>query len=85
MAYPNQAKVHLGIVLQLFFLNGSCHMDHLQREKVLVLVFVPSVTDVFLGVFIKGLLAARRAKVIGLAFVFGRACCGCRVNVHTTH
>jgi hypothetical protein len=52
------------------------------RGLVLMLVFF---ADILLRLFVEGLLAAERAEVIRLAFVFGLASCGCRVNVHSAH
>ena len=50
-----------------------------------MLVLVPKMTDILLGVLIKGLFAARRAEVIGLSFIFRLSGRGRGVNVHATY
>ena len=50
----------------------------------LVCVFV-GFAEIFLRLFIKRLLTTKRAEVIGLSFVFGRASGGRGVNVHMTN
>lgn len=44
-----------------------------------------TLTDILFWIFIEGLLAARRAEVIGLSFVLRRTSRGLGVNVHSTN
>ncbi len=49
------------------------------------MMFVLTMTHIFLGVFIKGLLASRRAEVVGLPFILRLSSGGCGINIHATY
>src|SRR5574338_274449 len=55
------------------------------ERRILVVVLVSSVADILFRIFIKGLLTARRAEVIGLSFIFRLSGRGRGVNVHATY
>lgn len=54
-----------------------------KRGLVLMLLLI-HISQILLGIFIKGSLTARRAEIIGLPFIFGSTRRSGRVNIHVT-
>jgi hypothetical protein len=64
-------------------INDPLVAGHLRRSELVVTLFLLiSFADIFFRLLVEGLLASERAEVIGLSFVFGRACRGGGINVH---